>query len=432
MAPLATLARRLFLAPTSPAQDLIRTSNGQEARATSGLQNPASWLFDVLTGGTSNSGITVNAHTAAAHGDVYSCIRVLTDAVSSLPCHVYRRTDTGRERASDSLPARLLDRPSNMLTPSALWATVMAHLLLYGNCFIGKLRSGPTGIVTRLWPIAPSRVTVEIIGGEPFYRLAPDATDTQGGTFTRRDILHVKGLSLDGYVGLSPITQARESLGIGMALEEYAATFFKNSAFPGGVITTPQTLSEDAAGRLKRSWNAFHQGLKKSSSVAVLEAGAQFNALSIPPEDAQFIEQRRLSATQIARIFRVPPWMIGADSGSTMTYSNVEQQMLQFAVYSVRPWLVTIEQAFAADEDIFGDQTLYPEFLMDALLRADTTTRAKAYDLALNNWMTQDEIRALENLPPLPGGDVIQKAAPVAATPSAAGAEPDTDDLPET
>lgn len=399
---------RLAGGSSSPALDLVRQSSGVQQRT--GLQNPSSWLFDALTEGVATaSGVAVGATSAAAHADVYACVRVLADAVSSIPLVTYRRTDSGRERANLSPVARLMDRPSPMLTSSALWGLVVSHLNLHGDAFLAKLRPA-NGPVTRLWPVNPARVTVEITDGEPSF-IVEAGDGQQGGTFNRRDILHVKALTFDGVRGVSPIGQARQAVGLGIALEEYAARWFANSSFPGGVIQMPGSLSETAAKRLKQDWEAFHRGLKNSSRVAVLEGGASFQSVTIPPEDAQFVEQRRMSATQIARVFRVPPWMIGADNGSSMTYSNVEQSMLQFAVYSVRPWCVAIEQALAADEDLYPDGgDLYPEFLMDALLRADTATRFEAYAKATGTWMTVNEVRRAENLPAVAGGDDIQPA----------------------
>lgn len=402
---------RLTSGPTSHALDLVKISSGVRSQ-TSGLQNPASWVFDYLTDGVrTGSGAAVGPTAALAHGDVYACVRVLSDAVASLPLITYReRSDGGRERAMDTPPAQLLTSPSPLLTPKDLWGMVTAHLNCWGNAYIAKLRVGSNGPVKRLWPIQPGYVRVEVADGEPVFIVQPH-DGMQGGTFSRLDILHIKGLTTDGYTGTSPIGQAREAVGIGIAMEEYAARWFANSAFPAGVIQMPGALSADAAKRLKVDWEMFHRGQKNSSRVAVLEGGATFSAQTMPPADAQFVEQRHLSATMIARIFRVPPWMIAADANSRLTYSNVEQQMLQFATYSVRPWLVTIEQALLADEDIYpvGDG-LYPEFLMDSLLRADTATRNAAYTEGFGRWLTRNEIRISENMLPVPGGDEFPAA----------------------
>lgn len=413
MGVLADIARRAAGGSRVPALDLVRASAGVDRRAS--LAEPSQAMREAWGGsGTVAGGATVTPQTALTHGDVYACIRALSDAAGSLPLIVYRRLeDGGRERADGTPQARLLRRPHPLLTQSGLISLVVAHLNGWGNAYLGKIWDG--GRIARLWPIHPSRVTVEVKGGDPVYTVTAAGEDTQEGVYKARDILHIKALSDDGIIGLSPIAQARQVLGLGMTMAEYAGRFFANSAYPGGIIRVQKELSPAAAQRLKESWDRFHRGMRNSFRVAVLEEGADFQTVSVSPQDSQFVEQRRLSTTEIARIFRVPPWMIAADAGSSMTYSNVEQQMIQFAEYSLRPWLVTIEQALAADRDIFPDDgSIFPEFLMDALLRADTATRSQAYSAAHGRWMTTNEIRRRENLPPIEGGDELAPAAPPA------------------
>lgn len=405
MGRLAVTARRLAGRSPLSALDLVRASAGVEARAT--LSDPSEAMRAAWTSGTTASGTSVTPQSALAHGDVYACIRTLSDAAASLPLHIYRRGDGGtRERDDGSRPAQLLRRPHPLLTQSTLIGMVVGHLNGWGNAYVGKIRGGTGGPVVRLWPIHPSRVTIEVKKGEPSYTVAPSSADAQGGVFNRADILHIKGLTDDGIVGMSPITQAREALGLGMTMASYAGRFFDNSAYPGGIIKLQGELSPDAAKRLRDDWERFHRGVHNSSRVAVLEGGADFATVTVSPQDSQFVEQRRLSSTEVARIFRVPPWMIAADAGASMTYSNVEQQMIQFAVYSLRPWLVAIEQALAGDADLFPvDGSLFPEFLMDAILRADTATRTASYTAGYGRWLTPNEIRQRENLPPVAGGD---------------------------
>lgn len=399
----------------APAVELVRTGQGQELRATS-LAAPPQYLRDAWVDVDTSTGQAVGPESAARHIDVYACVRVLGDAVGSLPLHVYQRQpDGGRERADSTGVARLLAAPHPALTPSAFKATVMAHLTLWGNAYVAKLRPRARAGVGALWPIDPARVGVGLDGSQPVYIINKGTTDDYEGVFTPRDIIHIKALSTDGLVGLSPIQQARNALGLGIAMEEYAARFFANSAHPSGVLQVPGLLSDDARERLKGDWNAMHQGMRLSHRVAVLEAGMVWQAIGMPNTDMQFLEQRKLSATQIARLFRVPPWMIAADDGGSLTYSNTEQQQLAFMTHSVRPWLVSIEEALRLDEDLFDREgPLYPEFDMDAAMRSDTLSRAQAYEKALGGtgrpaWMTVNEVRQRENLPSIEGGDELNE-----------------------
>ena len=377
-------------------------------RRDSTLKAPSSALLAALGAVPSSSGVSVSATTAMQHGDVYACIRVLADAAASLPLLSYERTGDGRVRDDDTFVARLLRNPAPGMTQSMWVSTVMHHLNMWGNTYVAKLR-GARGQIVQFRFIDPSRVAIKLDNGEPVFKVYPSQQSDQiQGEFTSRDILHIKGLSTDGVQGLSPIRQAREAIGAGIALEEYAARFFANSAIPDGMLQTDGKLSQEAQDRLKTQWEAVHRGRSNAHKVAVLEEGLKWQSVSLPMEDVQFVEQRKYSATQIARIFRVPPYMIGADGPNSMTYSNVEQESIHFVTYSLRPWLVTIEQAINADEDLYGaDGPYYTEFLVDALLRSDTLSRMQAYEVGTRTGvMSVNEAREKENRPPIPGGDV--------------------------
>lgn len=379
-----------------------------ERRST--LRQPDQVLVDALTGGATYAGPTVNSSTALAHVDVFACVRVLAQSVGALPLIVYRRTASGRERADDARIARLLAAPMPGVTQGGLFANATAHLQLWGNAYVAKYRDA-SGAVSQLGLLDPSQMMVEVRGGEPFYRYARIE-----GEMSRRDILHVKGFSVDGVYGVSPIGQARQTLGLGLALEEHAARFFSNGAHPSGVIQMPVSPTEEQIKRFRESWDAMHSGTSRAHRPAILVGGASWQPIGMPPEDAQFVEQRKLSTTQVCRVFGVYPWMVFGDSGDSLTYANVEQQQIAFVTHSLRPWLVTIEQALQADDDLFGSAAtgLYPEFLIDALLRGDAATRAAVYAAATGGkpWMTRNEVRRAENLP----GPPIIKGASNAST----------------
>ena len=393
-----------------------------ERRST--LKQPDQLLVDALTGGTTYAGPTVSSQTALGHVDVFACVRVLAQSAGSLPLIVYRHTAGGRERADDARIARVLAAPMPGVTQGGLVASAMAHLQLWGNAYVAKYRDA-SGQVSQLGLLDPSQMTVQVHGGEPIYRYARIE-----GDLTRRDILHIKGFSVDGVYGVSPIGQARQTLGLGLALEEHAARFFSNGAHPSGVIQMPSSPTPEQVKLFRESWDAMHGGTSRAHRPAILTGGASWQPIGMPPEDAQFVEQRKLSTTQVCRVFGVYPWMIFGDSGDSLTYANVEQQQIAFVTHSLRPWLVTIEQALASDDDLFGTTAtgLYPEFLIDALLRGDAATRAAVYQAATGGkpWMTRNEVRRAENLPAIDGGDQLDPPDttpdPPSPAPSAAAA----------
>jgi HK97 family phage portal protein len=361
---------------------------------------------DMLTG--SPGGATVTPSTAMGIADAYACVRALSDAAASLPLIAYRRTDTGRVRLEGG-SADLLHSPAPAVTQSNLVGQLVAHLQLHGNAYVGKFRNA-AGQVDQLALLHPERVVPELRAGRPIFTVL----DGRGGrsVHTVDDIIHVKALSTDGLVGLSPVRQCRTALGLSQTLQEHAAGFFENGARPAGILrlnrfgTPPPGVASgdgppvDDLQQLRDAWNVEHRGTKNAHRIAVVSGEIEFTPLSMPMDDVEFIEQRKLSAVEVARIFRVPPHIIGASSGDSLTYSTVESQALDFVKFSLRPWLVTIEQALSADRDLFAPRT-YCEFLLDALLRADSKTRAEVYSRALDpisGWATRAEVRRLENL----------------------------------
>ena len=340
----------------------------------------------------------VTPTTAMQIADAYACVRALADAAASLPLIAYRRTADGRQRL-DNATSALLSRPAEAVTQSGLIGQLVAHLQLHGNAYVGKFR-GSDGQVDQLALLAPDLVTPRLVAGRPRYAVQGLRGETSDhGT---DDLIHIRGLTTDGLLGLSPVRQCRIALGLSQSLTEHAAGFFENGARPGGILRLSQYDSASQLAELGAAWNQQHGGVKNAHRIAVVTGSVEFQPLTMPMDDVEFLAQRKLSAVEVARIFRVPPWVIGADSGESMTYSNTEQQSLQFVTYSLRPWLVAIEQALSADPDLFKPRQ-YCEFLLDALLRSDSKTRGEIYALALDpisGWMTRDEVRRRENLEP--------------------------------
>lgn len=367
------------------------------------------WAREVFVGGRSTTGAVVDVERALHLDSVFAAIRLIAEAGGSLPLKTYEKREDGAraEALDDPVYDRLHDEPNPEMSAMDLWSLVLSHGAAWGNAFIGKRRAGAQ--VPELWPLMPDRMTVSRQGRRKIYEYMRE--DGRIEQMSDADVIHVHGLSLDGLVGLSPIAMARESIGATLAGQAFAGRLFSNAAVPRGVLEIPGELGEEAARRLSAQWHAA-QGGRNLGKVAVLEGGAKFNPITMPLEDAQFVEQQKLSVQQVARIFGIAPELIGGESGGSLTYSTVEGQALAFLTYCLRPWLVRIEQALRRDDDLFPRivgrrRRRYPEFVQDAMLRADAKTRAEINAIALDpdkGWKTREEVRAADNLGPESGG----------------------------
>lgn len=378
---------------------------GSESRATSGVSRPSAWLAELFGGGLDTySGKSVTVESSMRLIPVFSAVSLLAGAVASTPLAVYRRLDNGRERATNHRTWSLLhEQPNEFMAADEFWEIITAHVLLWGNGFAAKGR-GADGLVNELVPLKPSSVFVGLDRkNRPMYSYSTlDGKQYTGGP---DEILHFRGLSLDGQVGLSPIQQARQALGNSLALEEFQGRFWANNARPGGVLKHPNELSEKAQKRLRATWDGSNGGLVNAGKTAILEEGMEWQQLGLPLADAQFIEQHKFARSDVALLFRVPAYMLASDAGSSMTYSTVEGQSLDFVKWSLRRWLTRHEGTLKRDPDLFlQGSRFYPEFLLDALLRADSETRSRVYARALDpikGWLDVDEVRELENRNPL-------------------------------
>lgn len=369
--------------------------------------------YQFFFGGTS-AGQNVNERTAMQMTAVYACVRVLAEAVAGLPLHVYRYgKDGGRERATEHpLYFLLHDEPNPEMTSFIFRETLMTHLLLWGNAYAQIIRSGRNDVVA-LYPLMPSRMRVDRDArGRIFYEytvIGDEAKTMKGATvrLSAADVLHIPGLGYDGIVGYSPIAMARNAIGMGLACESYGAAFFANGAAPGGVLEHPGTLKDPS--RVRASWEAVYGGTHHAHRIAVLEEGMKYTPIGIAPNEAQFLETRKFQIDEIARIFRVPPHMVGDLEKST--FSNIEQQSLEFVKYTLAPWLSRWEQAMARALLLPEEKkTCFIKFNVEGLLRGDYQSRMNGYAVARQNgWMSANDIRALENLDRIPaeeGGDL--------------------------
>lgn len=358
--------------------------------------------YSFFFGGTT-SGKPVNEHTAMQMTAVYSCVRILAEAVAGLPLHLYKYTASGGKEKALSHPLYFLlhDEPNPEMSSFVFRETLMTHLLLWGNAYAQIIRNGK-GEVIALYPLMPNRMSVDRDSSGALYytytRYSDEAPTMNGMTVTLRpsEVLHIPGLGFDGLVGYSPIAMAKNAIGMAIACEEYGAKFFANGAAPGGVLEHPGTIKDPQ--KVRDSWNAAYQGSSNSHRVAVLEEGMKYQPIGISPEQAQFLETRKFQINEIARIFRVPPHMVGDLEKSS--FSNIEQQSLEFVKYTLDPWVIRWEQAISRSLLRPDEKKLYfAKFNVDGLLRGDYVSRMNGYATARQNgWMSANDIRELENL----------------------------------
>jgi len=344
----------------------------------------------------------VSPSAALRIGCVFACVRLLADTAASLSLIAYRDTPQGRVRSTGRL-ADLLANPAPGITQADLVGTLVAHAALWGDAYVGKYRDD-SGVVVNIAPIHPAMITVALKQGIPQYTLVRIDGVSQHGP---EDIIHIKALSVDGLLGLSPIQMCKQSLSLQYSLARHADQFARNAGRVGGVLRIPgwRTAQPGAAEEVRGDWEARFAGAAQSGKLLLLagEDDVTYTQLSLSMVDAQFVEQVGLSLQEICRIFRVPPHLVGVPPGERLTYTSAEMEAQEFLKFSLAPWLVRIEQALSADTDL-SPATNHCEFLVDELLRADAATRAAFYTAALGGpngpgWMTRDEVRALENLP---------------------------------
>ncbi len=357
--------------------------------------------------GGSTAGKPVTERSAMQMTAVYSCIRILSEAVAGLPLHLYKYTDSGGKEKAVEHPLYFLlhDEPNPEMTSFIFRETLMTHLLLWGNAYAQIIRNGK-GEILALYPLMPNRMTVDRDDkGQLYYEYqtsSDEAHTTKGGTVRLKpaDVLHIPGLGFDGLVGYSPIAMAKNAIGMAIACEEYGAKFFANGAAPGGVLEHPGVIKDPQ--RVRDSWQNTFGGSGNANKVAVLEEGMKYTPIGISPEQAQFLETRKFQINEIARIFRVPPHMVGDLEKSS--FSNIEQQSLEFVKYTLEPWLVRWEQSIIRSLLSPEEKKQYfAKFNVDGLLRGDYASRMNGYAVGIQNgFMSPNDVRSLENMDLIP------------------------------
>lgn len=395
--------------------------------------------------GGSTSGKTVTERSAMQMTAVYSCVRILSEAVAGLPLHLYKYTDSGgKAMALDHSLYRLLhDEPNPEMSSFVFRETLMTHLLLWGNAYAQIIRNGKNEIVA-LYPLMPNKMSVDRDENGrlyyTYYRGSDEAIKNKEFAVTLQpsDVLHIPGLGFDGLVGYSPIAMAKNAIGMAIACEEYGAKFFANGAAPGGVLEHPGTIKDPQ--RVRESWQSTFGGSGNANKIAVLEEGMKYTPIGISPEQAQFLETRKFQINEIARIFRVPPHMVGDLEKSS--FSNIEQQSLEFVKYTLDPWVIRWEQSIQRSLLNSEEKKKYfAKFNVEGLLRGDYQSRMNGYAIGRQNgWMSANDIRELENLDRIPaedGGDLylingnmlpLKNAGAFANTPTDDGKEEKSDE----
>jgi len=365
-----------------------------------GLTNDSFWQEWF---GTSASGQVVTVDKALQLSAVWSCVRLLSETVSTLPLRLYeRRPDGGRVSATNHpLYDILTKRPNSEMTPGRFMLMVVASICLRGNAFVEKKRVASR--IVALDPLLPQYMTVKRLdNGRLEYKYT---TKGQARVIPEDDLMHIRGFGLDGVCGMLPVSTGKEIFGAAISAEEAAAKVFAQGMQASGILSSDAALKPEQREQLRASLQAF-MGSKNAGKIMVAEAGLKYQGITMNPEAAQMLESRSYGIEEVCRWFRVPPFMVGHMDKQSSWASSVEGQNLQFLTNCLRPLLENIEQ------EIFRclldrDDRYFAEYAVEGLLRADSQGRASYYNICLQNgWMSRNEVRKLENLPPIPGGDV--------------------------
>lgn len=371
---------------------------------TSGLENPSSWLFNVFAGGYSKSGIAVNDESALTLSAVYACNRILSDSLASLPVGLFRRDPSGNIiPASNRAENRLIaTSPSEFYTSYNFRSTLQFHLGMRGNAFARILRDGRGG-ARQLRILHPNLVTPFWYQGKLFYEVQPDTTTgfpEKREILSPDEILHIAAMSTDGVMGRSPITVLRDTIGIGLGNRDYIATIQKNGGRLRGILKHPNKLSPEAITNLRTNF----KGAMKDGDFPILENGVEFSSVSLSPADAEFINTAKITMQDIARVYRIPPHMIG--DLERATFSNIEHQSIEFVKNTLLPWLKNWESELNRKLlPLDLQDTHFFRFNVEGMLRGDIRARMEAYTKAIQ-WgiLNRDEVRELENRNPIPDG----------------------------
>lgn len=415
--------------PTAPAEPVAVVAADQGAARISEIV-PAAEMYDVITGAVGGgAGVPVTERTAMATSAVYASVGLLGGAVASLPFHIYRRSERGRERIDSDLWWLFNESPWGTWTAASAWSWVVQSIGLRGDGFQRIHRVTPyTNAIQGFEPLHPAAVNVRRVKGRNVYAYTDD--DGQLHTVDQDDILHFPGIGFDGVRSITPLRAAlRAGAGIAIAADEYAGAFFRNGARADYALQTDKAMSAEQAQQVRESWADKHRGLTNAHNVAILHSGLKVQQLTMTAEDSQLLGTRQFQVADIARIFGVPPHMIGHTEKSTSWGSGVEQMSIGFVRYTLQRYLDAIRQEI--NRKVWPrSRQVYAEHSTEALLEGDAKAQAEYFSKALGGpcsqgWMVVNEVRQLKNLPPVPEGDTLIRAGvPAALAPAGQGAEP--------
>lgn len=389
-----------------------------ESSATPGSAHPF-WYHLIDQARHTKSGNYVTPDNAMEVSAVYACVTLLSETIASLPLKIYTETDSGKEEKREGKLYNLLQNPVGYQNQFEWMENLVGFLALRGNSYhrIGPLRS-------ELDPIHPDRIQPELLDNRTILYTVrnEDGTDQE---FDQSEILHIKGLASDGVRGWGTVTLARETIGVAKAAEEHGGKFFGNSSIPGGIISVENKLDPESKKRLRQDFEKMHSG-DNQYRVGVFDTAMKWQQVGLSNEDAQFLETRSFQVADIARWFRIPPHMIGDVERSTSWGTGIEQQSIGFVRYTLRPWLKRIETAINSSLVLPNDGNVYVKFAVEGLLRGDSAARASFYSTMKSAMiMTTNEIRALEDMNPIEGGDQLENPATSTSSTSGQDAEPE-------
>jgi HK97 family phage portal protein len=407
---------------------------GAREKSSTTSDRPAQWLIDWVRGGEETlSGVAVSPDSAMRLSAVWTCVRIRSEDVGKLPCFLYQRLpDGGKKRAVDHPLFRLIrDQPNPYQTAFEFRQLLQAWIDLRGNGYALK-EFDARGRIIALWPLNPTWVTVLRAPDtwELFYRL--NIPGQQSETLPAEAILHVRGMTLDGYCGVSPISYHRETIGLGVAAQKYGAAFFGNGSQPGGVLKVPTVLTKEAADVLRAQWEQKFRGVDNAKKIAIFDGGMEWVQTGMDNTDAQYIESRKFQNQQIYGIYRMPAHKAG--DLDRATFSNIEHQALEYVTdclgTELERWAQCLKRDLLSDAE---KSEYFFEFLPDALLKGDIKSRYEAYAIA-RNWgvLSVNDIRERENMNHIPNGDIFLqplnmieagKEPPPASTPSPGAAK---------
>lgn len=384
--------------------------NNQPGKVKSALLNWLGVPIGLTTGtfwqewmGMSTSGKVVSADKAIRLSAVWACVRLLSESVSTLPLKIYERQSDGSRKPAIQHPAYqvLCRRPNLEMTPSRFMLMLVASICLRGNGFVEKKMIGNK--LVSLVPLLPQNMVVKRLDNGSLQYTYTESNSQR--VIPPKNIMHIRGFGLDGVCGMMPMMTGRDVIGAAIAVEESAAKIFENGLQSSGFLSAEAALDKDQRERLRGYMQAF-TGSRNAGKIMVLEGGLKYQNVTMNPEAAQMLESRAFSIEEICRWFRVPPFMVGHADKQSSWASSVEGMNLQFLTNTLRPLLVNIEQEISRCL-LDGDEDLFAEFSVEGLLRADSAGRSAYYTTALQNgWMSRNDVRRLENMPPIEGGDL--------------------------